>query len=304
MRAPAWLFALGLGFAGLACIAPARGVGRPANAPRSVQVSVADSIFTGVRLPAPMVEQLADNDIFDALGVVRPGADTTLSFALPATRAMTAVLLSERVRWSFRAPDGSEIIPGKTPNTDDYASAEPGDLPGFWLRHPASGVWHVKVEAMSRDSAATYMIFVSADENLPRNAHLETMVRSALPRISNIARPGDVVFVRTFLTDELVPALVKTGDLRELRTQVFMPWIERLWDTPDVAHDNPTDQRFHASLILGFVDTDALRAFFDSGEIAMLSGKLPKFASAVHAYEVTESLTYVKDGKVLANYQV
>jgi hypothetical protein len=168
-------------------------------------MAVADSVFTGVRLPAPMVDQLVDNDIFDAVGVVRPGADTTLSFALPATDAMTAVLLSERVRWSFRAPDGSEIIPGKTPNTDDYASAEPGDLPGFWLRHPASGVWHVKVEAMSRDSAATYMIFVSADENLPRNAHLETMVRSALPRVSNIARPGDVVFVRTFLTDKAKP---------------------------------------------------------------------------------------------------
>ena len=108
---------------------------------------------------------------------------------------------------------------------------------------------------------------------------------------------------RTFLADELVPALVKTGALRELRTQVFMPWIERLWDTPNVAHDNPTDQRFHASLILGFTDTNALRAFFGSEEIAMLSGRLPEFVSAVHAYEVTEALSYVKDGKVLPHYQ-
>ena len=68
-----------------------------------------------------------------------------------------------------------------------------------------------------------------------------------------------------FLTDELVPALVKTEAMRELRTQVFMPWIEKLWDTPNVAHDNPTDQRFHASLILGFTDTSAVRAFFGSG---------------------------------------
>jgi hypothetical protein len=44
---------------------------------------------------------------------------------------------------------------------------------------------------------------------------------------------------RSFLTDEFVPTLIKTGTLRELRTQVFMPWIERLWDTPNVAHDNP-----------------------------------------------------------------
>ena len=108
---------------------------------------------------------------------------------------------------------------------------------------------------------------------------------------------------RRFLKDELVPALVKTGAPRELRTQVFMPWIERLWDTPNVAHDNPTDQRFHASLILGFTDPDALRAFFGSGEIATLSGRLPEFVSAVHAYEVTEALTYVKDGKVLPHYE-
>ena len=108
---------------------------------------------------------------------------------------------------------------------------------------------------------------------------------------------------RTFVRDELVPALAKTGALRELRTQVFMPWIERLWDTPNVAHDNPTDQRFHASLILGFSDTSALRAFFGSGEIATLSAKLPEFVSALHAYEVTEALTYVKDGKVLPHYQ-
>jgi hypothetical protein len=108
---------------------------------------------------------------------------------------------------------------------------------------------------------------------------------------------------RTFLADELVPALVKTGALRELRSQVFMPWIQRLWDTPNVAHDNPTDQRFHASLILGFSDPNALRSFFESEEITTLSGKLPGFVSAVHAYEVTEALTYVKDGKILPHYQ-
>ena len=108
---------------------------------------------------------------------------------------------------------------------------------------------------------------------------------------------------RTFLKDELVPALVTTGALRELRTQVFLPWIERLWDTPNVAHDNPTDQRFHASVILGFTGPDEQRAFFGSGEIATLAVRLPEFVSAVHAYEVTEALTYVKDGRVLPHYQ-
>jgi hypothetical protein len=108
--------------------------------------------------------------------------------------------------------------------------------------------------------------------------------------------------LRRFLADELVPTLIKTGALRELRTQVFLPWIERLWDTPKVAHDNPRDQRFHASLSLGFTDTNTLRELYGSPEIATLSGKLTEFVSAVHAYEVTEALTYVKDGKVLPHY--
>ena len=100
-----------------------------------------------------------------------------------------------------------------------------------------------------------------------------------------------------------MPALADTGVLTELRTQVFLPWNEKLWDTPNVAHDNPTDQRFHASLILGFTDAAARAAFFASEEIATLSDKLSPFASAIHAYDVTAALTYVKDGDILPHYQ-
>ncbi|MFI5626272.1 hypothetical protein ACIA03_22615 [Nocardioides sp. NPDC051685] len=103
--------------------------------------------------------------------------------------------------------------------------------------------------------------------------------------------------------NELASTLADTGKLRELRTQVFMPWNEKLWDTPNVAHDNPVDQRFHASLILGFADPAARAAFFDSPELASLSGALAPYASAAHAYAVTDALTYVKDGRVLPHYQ-
>ena len=82
-----------------------------------------------------------------------------------------------------------------------------------------------------------------------------------------------------------------------------MPWNRRFWNTPKVAHDNPTKQRFHASLILGFTDAHALGAFYGSERIAALSGQLPEVAAAVHAYEVAEALTYVKDGAALPRYQ-
>lgn len=103
-------------------------------------------------------------------------------------------------------------------------------------------------------------------------------------------------------SDELVPALASSGVLSELRTQVFMPWNEKLWATPNVAHDNPADQRFHASLALGFSDEPARTAFFESREITTLSDELSMFASAVHAYEVSEAVTYVKDGEILPHY--
>lgn len=108
---------------------------------------------------------------------------------------------------------------------------------------------------------------------------------------------------RKLVNRELVPALAGTGVLRELRTQTFLPWNEKLWDTPNVAHDNPADERFHASMILGFADPAARAAFFKSPEIESLSDALAPFASAVHAYEVSEALTFVKDGAVLPHYQ-
>ena len=101
----------------------------------------------------------------------------------------------------------------------------------------------------------------------------------------------------------MVPALVGTGVLRELRTQTFLPWTQKLWDTPSVAHDNPHDQRFHASLILGFADAAARDAFFASSVIEDLSSRLARLASAIHVYDVAAALTYVKNGAVLPQYE-
>ena len=85
-----------------------------------------------------------------------------------------------------------------------------------------------------------------------------------------------------------MPALAGTGVLKELRTQTFMPWNEKLWDTPNVAHDNPADQRFHASLILGFTDAAARER---PSSPATRSRSCPtswrRFASAIHAYDVS-----------------
>lgn len=108
---------------------------------------------------------------------------------------------------------------------------------------------------------------------------------------------------RTVLKSEVVPTLVGTGVLKELRTQTFLPWSERLWDTPNVAHDNPHDQQFHASVIIGFADRTARDAFLAGPEITRLSASLVPVVSAIHAYDVTAALTYVKNGEILPHYE-
>ncbi len=108
---------------------------------------------------------------------------------------------------------------------------------------------------------------------------------------------------RTFINKQLVSSLAGTGVLKELRTQTFLPWSQKLWDTPDVAHDNPHDQRFHASVMLGFADEAARDEFFAGDSVRDLSEELTPLASAIHAYDVTSALTYVRDAHVLPHYE-
>ncbi|MFL5998007.1 MAG: hypothetical protein ACJ736_27535 [Streptomyces sp.] len=90
--------------------------------------------------------------------------------------------------------------------------------------------------------------------------------------------------------------------LKELRTQTFLSWIQKLWTTPNVALDNPHDQRFHASLILGFTDTAARDALFTSHVIQDLSGRPAPLVSAIHPYDVA-ALTHVKNVDILPHYR-
>lgn len=97
----------------------------------------------------------------------------------------------------------------------------------------------------------------------------------------------------------LAPAIAASGTLTELRTQAFLPWTEKTWDTPDVAHDNPADQHLHASITLGFADVAAREAFYGSELVGELTAILAPQVSAIHAYDVETTLTFVTDGTIL-----
>jgi hypothetical protein len=226
----------------------------------------------------------------------------------------------------------SKII-SATPGFDEYRQIHLAETnPGLW---PATDGLETAIPADRRIDGVAEVTFASALSPIQGrkqtrlaykdevNVFRRTLLYAGPPRSArwyDVARPGEktgaraLIYLRRregvgtgpfrkYVTDELVPTLANTGVLKELRTQVFMSWNQKLWDTPNVAHDNPTDQRLHASLILGFSDAPALAAFFAGEAISAMSERLSVFASAAHAYEVSEALTYVKEGKVLPYYQ-
>ncbi len=105
--------------------------------------------------------------------------------------------------------------------------------------------------------------------------------------------------LRHFIHSELVPRIAEGATAKELRTQLFTPWQKALWNSPNVQHDNAKNVQFHASVIVGFVSKQEQTDFFQSDVVRELSEQFATYASAIHAYDVTETLTFVKDGTQL-----
>lgn len=155
------------------------------------------------------------------------------------------------------------------------------------------------------------------------NLFKRTILYASFPKNSkwyNVAQPnekidaGAMVFFRkkqgvtdkefaNFFNEELVPTLANFGKLKELRSKVYEPWKQKQWNTPNVAHDNDEKDQFQASLMLGFSNKGEMEQFFKSDELKKTSERIALFCSAVNAYEIAETLTFVKDGKQLSQYE-
>jgi hypothetical protein len=85
--------------------------------------------------------------------------------------------------------------------------------------------------------------------------------------------------------------------LSELRSKAYNPWKQKQWDTPNVEHDNDSSVQFQASLILGFTNNEEMLKFFKGEEIDKLSERIALFCSAVHAYSIQETITFVEEGE-------
>lgn len=105
---------------------------------------------------------------------------------------------------------------------------------------------------------------------------------------------------KKFFNEELVPTLANTGMLKELRSKFYAPWKQKQWNTPNVAHDNAKEVQFQASVMLGFTDEQAMLNYFKGDELKKLSDRLRMFCSAIHAYQISEAITFVKEGKIIS----
>ena len=220
-----------------------------------------------------------------------------------------------------------------SPGLEEYRQLHLAEAnPGLWP--PTQGV-ETRIPADRKVDGVAEVTFQSAVSPLKGRAQTKlayqdevnvfrrTLLYAGLPGSSrwyDVADPADpvgaraVVYLRRrdgvsgralrkVIKKDLVRALVSSGVLKELRTQAFLPWNQKTWDSPHVAHDNPADQRFHASLVLGFVDTAARASFFHEEVAQRLSLILAPVASAIHAYDVSAALTYVKKGERLSDYE-
>lgn len=169
--------------------------------PQPAQVASApDPGVYNVRLKPPrMGQNPSDNHVFVLQGALLPGAQDKKSFTLPKLAGMSVLLVGEGVRYVFRSPHNETIIPGETKDRPGYRYVGEKEGAGFTLEDPDKGVWTVTIESKSGRSV-NYAIDIRSDGPAEEAAHLETMRADSDPNLSFLARPGDPVFVRAFVT--------------------------------------------------------------------------------------------------------
>lgn len=100
-----------------------------------------------------------------------------------------------------------------------------------------------------------------------------------------------------FISQELCTVLNQSMDILELRSQVFLEWNQRQWDSPGVAHDNAEDDQYHAAVIIGARSKADLLHALDRVTDGDFPSRQAWFCSAIHAYEVESTYTYCREGR-------
>jgi hypothetical protein len=98
---------------------------------------------------------------------------------------------------------------------------------------------------------------------------------------------------RHFVYERMARALVAAG-ARDLRAYAFLPWSRFMHLTPGVAHDNPTDRRYHGLINLGLEDRAAVDGLLASTQVTDVVAEQHTALTAVHAFSVERSVPVVR----------
>lgn len=104
--------------------------------------------------------------------------------------------------------------------------------------------------------------------------------------------------LKKFINDQLAPRIAEMPDVRELRTETYMKWNKALWNTPNVAHDNPPEVQYHAKISIGFESDHSKQMFFTNESLQPFIATLQDTCSAIHAFDVAATYTMVRDGEI------
>jgi hypothetical protein len=100
-----------------------------------------------------------------------------------------------------------------------------------------------------------------------------------------------------WVNDSLGGALDDAPGMLEVRTQAFLPYIKQLWSTPGVDHEEPSEWRYHASVVLGAADRTTLEAALASSPLAPTRDGQQEQCSAIHAYAVGNTYVFRRDSQ-------
>lgn len=129
------------------------------------------------------------------------------------------------------------------------------------------------------------------------------------PAAGSATRYRDIIFFRraegargrafkSFMHETLAPTVLGQAGVSELRTETFLPWHKKTWDTPNVAHDNPKTDRYHGLMVIGF-ESEAARADFYEQVAPRLNSTVDGVVSAIHSFAIEDTKVFVEDGRRL-----
>ncbi len=93
---------------------------------------------------------------------------------------------------------------------------------------------------------------------------------------------------RLFIERELTQTLIRSPQVAELRTMIFLPGTHLLWNHRCVAHDVSPALRFHAAVVVG-THRDRLAATLQSAATSLNADSQLRHVAAIHAYPVAHT---------------